>query len=174
MIGFNAIILGDTVASYFKNQGGALSKQQKQDTDFAQCVMCKGFWEDLDAFLHDKDLVFSGYQPHFDSPDKGCFVFWHNKADCGTSFLVRVSQFKKLLGREVEFKPFVGGGDPECDLRCMRETDFTPCPAKNCNGTVIRDLMQVVKQYMQTTPDVLPGNEVDSIIENYNSQKGET
>jgi hypothetical protein len=127
--------------------------------------MCQSYWKNLDDLLHDDTLIFNGYQPRPQTPEKGSFLFTHDKENCGTTLFVEVRKFKKLLGREVEFLPFTPGENPNCEFRCINETDLLPCAAKTCNGNVIRELMQIVKQYIRTPPAPLSEDEIDRIIE---------
>ena len=144
-----------------------------ENQNIKECSMCKKCWKNLDNFLHDDTLIFNGYQPFFKRPDKGSFLFTHDRDDCGTTLLVEVWKFKKLLNREVDFLPFKPGEDPDCDLRCAQETDLTSCPAKNCNGTVVRELIQIVKQYVRKPMTSLSGDEIDRIIDGNKGEKSE-
>ncbi len=138
-----------------------------------KCSMCKSCWKNLDDLLHDDKLIFTGYQPFIKRPDKGSFLFTHDTENCGTTLSIEVWKFKKLLNREVDFLPFNPGKDPDCDLRCTRETDLTPCPAKNCNGTMIRELIQIIKQYVRTPPAPLSEDDIDRIIDGDKGEKSE-
>lgn len=136
-----------------------------ENQDIKICSMCKSCWKSLDDILHDDRLIFNGYQPFFKNPGKGSFLFTHDKENCGTTFSIEVRKFKELLGREVEFLPFTPAADQECELRCIQETDLQTCKARNCNGNVIRELIQIVKQYIRTPIAPLSEEEIDGIID---------
>jgi ssDNA-binding Zn-finger/Zn-ribbon topoisomerase 1 len=127
--------------------------------------MCNKCWKDLHDFLHDNTLTFTGYQAYPKHPEKGNFLFTHEKENCGTTLSLKIQKFKELLGQDIELLPFTLGEDPDCDERCMSEEDLTPCPAKNCNGVIIRELIQDIKQYVRTPEVSLSAEEIDSIID---------
>ena len=130
-----------------------------------KCSICESCWKNLDDLLQDDSLVFNGYQPFFTRPDKGCFLFTHEKEDCGTTLSIEIWKFKELLGQETNFFPFKPGENPDCELRCIEETDLMPCAATSCNGNVIRQLMQIVKKHIPAPADGLSGDEIDSIMD---------
>jgi len=144
-----------------------------ENQDIKECTMCKSRWKNLDDLLHDDSLIFNGYQPFFKHPDKGSFLFTHIKENCGTTLSIEVWKFKKLLGREVDFLPFKPGEEPNCALRCTKETDLGSCPAKNCNGNAIRELIQIVKKYVRTPETSLSAEETDQIIDGDIDEKSE-
>lgn len=56
------------------------------------------------------------------------------------------------------------GENAYCELRSINENDPMPCQAKNCNGNVIRELIQIIKQYIQMQPESLSEGEIDALI----------
>ncbi len=128
-------------------------------SDLKKCTMCKVFWKDINAVLEDRCLIFCGYQPFFEDPRKGLFLFTHAKKDCGTTIGFPLYEFQPIIDKNtklhVDFSPFEPDleNDPDCEGLCLNSSDLSPCKSKTCTGVSIRDLVQDIKK--RSTPRVL-------------------
>ncbi|HKJ67321.1 MAG TPA: hypothetical protein VKA68_05150 [bacterium] len=78
---------------------------------FKICTKCGNLWDSQSDFLDDPDVVFVGYQPHFEDARLAFFLFNHLR--CGTTLNVRISSFHlpeiEPLLRNIEFTAEVEG-----------------------------------------------------------------
>ncbi len=124
-----------------------------------KCSMCNVFWDDINAVLEDRCLIFCGYQPFFEEPRKGLFLFTHAKKGCGTTIGFHLYEFQAIIDQntdlQIDFEPFAIDleNDPDCNGLCLDIYDLSPCKSKICKGVAIRDLIQYVKKI--STPRVL-------------------
>ena len=112
---------------------------------FKKCNMCMKSWDELNTFLADKDLHFCGYQASPDDPAKGLFLFNHIIPDCQTTLAIKVGLFQDGLNQKIHFKRFQPHGEG-CPGFCANEDNLQSCPNTACNGRVIRELIQKIKE----------------------------
>lgn len=115
------------------------------DTMFKTCTCCQESWDDFSVFLNDNNLFFNGYQPNFRRPDRGLFLFTHTSDSCKSTISVRISNFYPIFTGEINEKEFAPGS-PKCPKFCEDEYNLEDCDNKECSGSFIRKLMQVIKE----------------------------
>ncbi len=59
---------------------------------FKICTNCGRIWDFQSEFLDDPNIVFIGYQPHFEDPLLAFLLFNHR--ECGTTLNVRISSLQ--------------------------------------------------------------------------------
>ncbi len=112
---------------------------------FKQCTVCEDSWESMDDVLNDKEMVFCGYQPFFQAPEKSLLLFVHEKEGCGTTIGFRLTDFKSILKHDMNFKAFEPGAAADCEGHCLNTEDLSTCNSKTCPGVSVRELIQVIK-----------------------------
>ena len=113
-----------------------------------KCTLCKSDWDTLDRFLEDNSLLFNGYQPYPNKPEKGLFLFTHKSDSCGTTLSLKVQKFKKLSDESTKFSMFVIGKEDDCEGHCLDGNDLSTCNSKNCPGTDVRKLIKAIQEQM--------------------------
>jgi hypothetical protein len=108
---------------------------------FKICTVCLKVWDSREEFLKYPDLKLIGYQPDFQYPQEGQFLFNHLSPNCGTTLSIPVGEFLDLYTGPIyeELKREL----PECTGKCLVISDVTPCPAQ-CSMAHIRRLMQII------------------------------
>jgi hypothetical protein len=112
---------------------------------FKKCNCCAEEWKLFESFMADKGLQFQGYQAGFDLPDSGLFLFNHMTGDCQTTLAVKVTAFRDHLMPGTQFESFQPHTDG-CPGHCADHSNLDTCQNGNCNGQVIRNLIQEVKK----------------------------
>ncbi|MBF0465214.1 MAG: hypothetical protein HQK96_01955 [Nitrospirae bacterium] len=103
--------------------------------------------------MQDNNLSFNGYQANFSIPGKGLFLFTHTNNNCNSTIAVKVKDFYPLYHEEIEEKEFAPGATDGCPNYCLDTTNLSDCGNKKCSGSVIRRLMQIVKEEIHRERD---------------------
>ncbi len=108
---------------------------------FKQCSMCSKKWDLRDDFLADPDILYLGYQIHFENLETGWFMFNHS---CGTTLAFPVSEFSDLYEGPVFKKS--QNGTKQCPGYCAKRDSTTPCPLQ-CECAYVREVIQIINQW---------------------------
>jgi hypothetical protein len=111
---------------------------------FKACPSCRRLWESRDDFLASLDICLHGYQPAFENPEKGLFLFNHTIKECGTTLAVPVARFIDMYGGPHFTEVRLGLSD--CSGKCLMCNDLGRCYAP-CALAYIREIMQVIVKY---------------------------
>lgn len=112
--------------------------------EFKTCSTCHCIWAKREDFIKNPGIKLIGYQPYFEEPDKGLFLFNHIEPSCGTTLALQVDLFADLYSGQVykELKRGLG----ECGGNCLTINDLTPCSAQ-CSMAHIRQIMQTILSF---------------------------
>jgi hypothetical protein len=112
--------------------------------EFKICSLCQNSWATRAKFIASKDIKLIGYQPDFETPGDGLFLFNHTKQKCGTTMALPTSLFFDLYDGPIykELKK----GYHECGGYCLEINNLSPCTA-HCAMAHIRQIMQIISAH---------------------------
>jgi hypothetical protein len=116
---------------------------------FKQCKVCNQEWAIFNQFLDDKNLKFHGYQANPLHPEKGLFLFNHIDSSCKTTLAIKVEEFRDNMMKDAILKQFSKYGEG-CPGYCDDKHNLQDCHNTLCNGHVVRELIQKIKEHLPT------------------------
>ena len=111
---------------------------------FKLCPKCNEKWSSQEFFLNDKKIELIGYQPRFQEPLKGLFLFNHLSNGCNTTFSIEFLSFKNLS--EVEITPDALEKPRDCPGYCSEGKHPIACTITNCRALMIVDVYDRLKR----------------------------
>ncbi|MCX5777233.1 MAG: hypothetical protein NTX32_06375 [Candidatus Firestonebacteria bacterium] len=102
---------------------------------------CGSVWKNYKQVFKDKEMLIIGYQANMLAPEKGLFLYNHEK--CKTTVSFPVSLFYPLYKGRI----FVSNktGSSECRGYCLEKENFSKCPAE-CSMAYLREIMIILKK----------------------------
>jgi len=117
---------------------------------YEQCNLCHTEWRTLDDLLSDPEVRLNGYQPCFQLPDAGLFLFTHDLDHCHATVALPVIDFQHLYTGSRHTRLMVG--DAGCLLHCLNQHDLSPC-TNPCAMAWVRHILCVL---VQRDAEVIP------------------
>ena len=108
---------------------------------FKQCSMCKDEWASRDDFLADPNILYLGYQIHFEDLEIGWLMFNHS---CGTTLAFPVSTFSSLYNGLVFTESKTGHS--ECPGFCLQKNSISHCP-QECECAYVREIILIINKW---------------------------
>jgi len=101
---------------------------------------CGAVWNDYESIVQDKEMTVIGYQANMGIPDKGFFLFNHEK--CKTTLAVNVTNFYPMYKGVIYTEKKKGTN--ECKGYCLDKENFLDCTA-DCSLAHIRKILVKLK-----------------------------
>lgn len=117
---------------------------------FKICTSCKYEWKTLESFIGDHRLMLNGYQVNFGDPLNGFFLFTHQIPSCQSTISIPVNKFIPIARQQLVVQHFIPGLGA-CPKLCLEEKNLSTCPNKECPGSRIRELLNVIKTKLNST-----------------------
>ncbi len=109
---------------------------------FKTCTKCGAEWDFQSDFLSDPNIVFIGYQPHFEDSELAFFLFNHR--ECGTTLNVRFASLKNL-----ESGSLIQQSGHSCDIYgdyCFQLGGHGVCP-RVCRCDSVKNIIRTIEEW---------------------------